>query len=674
MRSAKRVGAAGPARSHSIIPEPLEGRTLMSLPSGFAQATFASGIAAPTAMAFAPDGRLFVTEQDGDVRVVTRQGQLLSAPFARVAVRNDGEQGLIGIAFHPDFATNGWLYLHYATPEALNRVSRVSADPSNPDVSLAGSLTEVLTLPRDETYGYNHQGGALAFGPDRKLYWTSGEHNNPSYAQDLQSPYGKVLRLNDDGSFPPDNPFYAQSTGWGRAVWALGLRNPYTFAFQPGTGRLLVNDVGGGLKEEVNLVEAGRNFGWPATEGDFDPAQYPQFTNPVHDYDRGTVGCAIIGAAFYDPPAGATDLFPAGYRGKYFFSDYCMRFIHVLDPQNGYAPGVFGTDNQLPGEAVDLEVGPDGALYGLARGSGGVVVRITYTGSDAPAISSDPRSQTATVGNPVSFEVSASGAAPLAYRWQRKDAGAGSFIDVPGATSSVYTIDAVAAGDDGAQFRCVVSNASGSATSAAATLTVTSNRPPQVQINFPAEGALYSAGQTVQYAGTAADPEEGSLPSSAYTWWVDLHHDTHHHPAVPPTGGSAFGSFVVPTVGETSANVWYRIHLRATDSQGLASEAFRDIRPRTSVFTLSTEPAGLSLTLDGAGVATPRATTGVVGITRMVGAPATQSLNDTTYEFVSWSDGGTREHAISTPGRRHHLHRGVPAGDDDRRTPRVLQQ
>jgi glucose/arabinose dehydrogenase len=653
MRKAKSGTPARRAAPPQFLPEPLEGRTLMSLPAGFAQTTFARGVTEPTAMAFAPDGRLFVCEQGGDVRVVTPQGQLLATPFAHVDAHNADEQGLIGITFHPDFATNGWVYLSYATATALNQVARVTANPANPNVAVAGSLTEILTLPRDETYGYNHQGGALGFGADGKLYWTSGEHNNPSYAQDLQWPYGKVLRLNDDGTFPTDNPFYDQG-GWARAVYALGLRNPFTFAIQPGTGQILLNDVGGGLKEEVNLVTAGKNFGWPTTEGSFNPAQYPAFTNPVHDYERGIVGCAIIGGAFYNPPAGATSLFPSSYTGKYFFSDYCMRFVHVLDPANGYAHTVFGTNNQLPEEAVDLEVGPDGALYGLSRGPGavagaGVVVRIGYTGSDAPVISSDPRSQTATLGQRVTFDVTASGAPPLSYKWQRKSVGAASFTDIAGATASSYTIDAVTAADDGAQFRCVVSNGSGSDTSAAATLTVTDNRPPVVQINFPAEGALYTAGQTIQYAGVATDPEEGSLASSQYTWWVDLHHDTHTHPAMPQTSGSAFGSFTVPTTGETSPNVWFRIHLKATDSEGLSTETYRDVHPQTSVFTLATQPAGLSLTLDGAGVATPRPVTGVVGITRTIGAPATQNFNGVDYEFVSWSDGGARDHAISTP-------------------------
>ena len=240
------TAAAGARCGLPVTVEPLEGRRLFAVPAGFAQASFAGGLTNPTAMAFAPDGsgRLFVLEQAGAVRVVTPAGQLLPTPFATVPARDGGEQGLLGLAFAPDFSSSGQLYLHWITGTSQNQVSRLTADAGNPDVAAAGSRADVLTLPQDPNFGYNHQGGALGFGADGKLYLTVGEHNTPSYAQQLTSPFGKVLRLNPDGTFPSDNPFYATSTGWGRAVWALGLRNPYTFAFQPGTVKLFINDVG----------------------------------------------------------------------------------------------------------------------------------------------------------------------------------------------------------------------------------------------------------------------------------------------------------------------------------------------------------------------------------------------------------------------------------------------
>jgi glucose/arabinose dehydrogenase len=642
------MSVADAVSSRRVAVEALEGRLLMSLPSGFSQTTFATGITAPTAMAFAPDGRLFVLEQDGDIRVVATDGTLLPTPFATVAARNGGEQGLLSLAFAPDFTTSRQLYIHWITGTSQNRISRFTADAGNPNVAAAGSQVDIITLPQDPNFGYNHQGGAIGFGNDGKLYVAIGEHNTPSYAQTLTSPFGKILRLNTNGSIPTDNPFYASSTGWGQAVWALGLRNPYSFAFQPGTGALLVNDVGGGLREEVNLGTAGANYGWPTTEGSFNPGTYPQFTNPVYDYERGVEGCAVIGGTYYNPPAGATNPFPASYTGKYFFTDYCNRFIRTVSPSNGYAAAVFGTDNQLPAEAVDLEVGPDGSLYGLARGTGaaagaGVVVKVSYTGSNAPVIATNPQSQTITVGQPVTFTVAASGAAPFTYQWQRNGS------DISGATGASYTIGAVQASDNAATFRCVVTNASGNATSNSATLTVTSNQAPVAAITTPATGTLFSGGQTVAFAGTGTDPEDGSLGGASFTWSIDLHHDTHTHPFIAPATGQTSGSFVVPTIGETSANIWYRIHLTVADGQGLTHSVFRDVQPRTVSVTLATNPPGLSVDLDGAGRTTPYSFTGVQGITRGLGAPATQVVGGVTYAFVSWSDGGARDHNISTP-------------------------
>jgi hypothetical protein len=168
-------------------------------------------------------------------------------------------------------------------------------------------------------------------------------------------------------------------------------------------------------------------------------------------------------------------------------------------------------------------------------------------------------------------------------------------------------------------------------------------------VTQPAAGTLYSAGNTISYAGTATDTEDGTLPASAFTWRVDFHHDTHTHPFVPDTSGSRTGSFVIPTSGETASNVWYRIHLTVWDSGGLSATTYRDVLPRTVALTLATSPAGLSLNLDGQPVVTPSTVQGVVGIVRTLQAPSPQTVNGTTYQFVSWSDGGAQTHTVSTP-------------------------
>jgi hypothetical protein len=207
----------------------------------------------------------------------------------------------------------------------------------------------------------------------------------------------------------------------------------------------------------------------------------------------------------------------------------------------------------------------------------------------------------------------------------------------------------VSAADHGALFRCIVSNAAGSAMSNSATLTVSGNSPPMATITQPAAGTLYSGGQTIVYGGTGTDPEDGTLPASAFAWQVDFHHDTHAHPFIPLTSGAAGGSFVVPTTGETSANVWYRISLTVTDSQGQPTTTFRDVRPRTVTITLAAQHSGLQLTLDGQPFTAPISFPAVVGMRREIGAPTPQTVGNFEHTFRAWTDGGAATHLITIP-------------------------
>ena len=270
-------------------------------PPDFGQVLVSSGITNPTTMAFAPDGRIFVAQQGGALRVI-RNNTLLTNPFISLTVSSSDERGLIGIALDPDFQTNNYIYLYYTVPgsPAHNRISRFTA---NGDVALAGSESIVLEL--DPLSGAtNHNGGAMHFGKDGKLYVAIGENATSSYAQNLDTYHGKLLRINKDGSVPEGNPFTTGSEQRKR-VWAYGLRNPYTFSIHPTTGRILVNDVGQNTWEEINdATTGGRNFGWPATEGMFNQNTYPNFTNPIYAYPHGGGdgnGCAIAGGTFFSP-------------------------------------------------------------------------------------------------------------------------------------------------------------------------------------------------------------------------------------------------------------------------------------------------------------------------------------------------------------------------------------
>jgi glucose/arabinose dehydrogenase len=359
-----------------------------TLPAGFSETQFGSNVgSSPTAMAFAPDGRLFVCLQGGQVRVI-KNGALLAAPFVSLSVNSVGERGLLGVAFDPNFSSNQFVYLYYTTSTSPihNRISRFTA---NGDVALAGSETVLMDL--DNLSATNHNGGALHFGPDGKLYAGVGENAVPANAQTLSNRLGKILRINSDGTIPADNPFFATATGANRAIWALGLRNPYTFGFQPDTGRMFINDVGQNAWEEINDGIAGSNYGWSTCEGAC-LTPNANFRDPLFQYGHGTgstTGCAIVGAAFYNPPV---NQFPASYLGKYFFADLCSGWIRVFDPAAGTASG-FASGIASP---VDLQVGPDGCLYYLAQNNGGQVFRISATAGQPLNISVRSRVGTGT--------------------------------------------------------------------------------------------------------------------------------------------------------------------------------------------------------------------------------------------------------------------------------------
>jgi glucose/arabinose dehydrogenase len=608
-----------------------------TLPAGFSETRIATGITSPTSMAIARDGRIFVTEQTGRLRVI-RNGVLLTEPFVTLSVHSLGERGLLGVALHPDFPSTPYVYVFYTSPTSpprINRVSRFTASAANGDVAAPGSELPLIDLSPLST-AYIHNGGALQFGTDGKLYIATGDNSNSANAPSLDVTHGKLLRINADGTIPADNPFLGQTTGVNQAIWARGLRNPYTFAIDSATGRVHVNDVGQDAWEEVNHAVAGANFGWPATEGNTPPG-VEGMRYPIHAYENAGSNCAIIGAAFYRP---TVTNFPAEYAGRYFFGDYCGGFIRTSSgpgytTATGFATGI--------ASLIDIDVAADGSLYYLARGNGGELYRVQYLANSAPSITQHPTSVTVSAGQPATFTVSASGVQPLRYQWLRNG------VAITGATERTYSISSTTSADNGARISATVSNDFGSATSNAATLTVTASGVPQATVVSPAAGTLYRGGQTFTFSGTAADPEDGALPASAFTWRVDFHHDDHTHPHVPDTQGVTSGSFTVADRGETSANVFYRVVLTVRDSDGLTDTTFVDIRPRTSVITLDSNLPNARLTLDGVPVTAPHTFIGVEGIIRTIGAVSPQTSGGAAYVFTSWSDGGAQTHSFATP-------------------------
>jgi glucose/arabinose dehydrogenase len=366
--------------------EELEGRLLMTtLPPDFYEFTLATGFANPTAMVMAPDGRIFITQQNGQVRIFDWERGLLPTPFLTVTTTTVGERGLQGMAFDPNYLENGYVYVYYTQTSApvSNRVSRFTTDPANPDQVLAGSEHIVIRL--DPLSGAtNHNGGGILFGYDGMLYLSTGENATTSFSQSLANNLGKVLRIDVNGDDYPADPFRnfavpeynPYPTSARPEILSLGFRNPFTMAMHLYTGQIYVNDVGGAgtaRREEINdlygpdFASWGGNFGWPIREG---IAGDPRFVDPIFAYNPsfGGFNCAIVGSDFYtyyDPATG----FPEEYQNDFFFADYCGGWIYRYDHDTGtavpFATGTGGMPIDVMGD------GFSGFLFYLLRSGGG---------------------------------------------------------------------------------------------------------------------------------------------------------------------------------------------------------------------------------------------------------------------------------------------------------------
>jgi len=289
----------------------------------------ASGLSFPVHVAApAGDARLFIVEKTGRVRIL-QGGQVLATPFLDLSgqVSGGSEQGLLSIAFHPDYGTSGRFVVNYTDQGGDTQIVeyRVSADPNRADPASARTLLSVL-----QPFS-NHNGGLVVFGPDGMLYVGMGDGGSggdpQGNAQNLGSLLGKLLRLDPDGGAPADNPFVGQAGARGE-IWAYGLRNPWRFAFDRETGDLFIADVGQNRLEELNAVQgAGRglNYGWDVMEGNdcFEPQAGCDRTGlilPVVVYDHAD-GCSVTGGHVYRGSA-IPDI-----RGLYFYSDYCSGFV-----------------------------------------------------------------------------------------------------------------------------------------------------------------------------------------------------------------------------------------------------------------------------------------------------------------------------------------------------------
>ncbi len=353
-----------------------------TFPPGFSETRIAHDLRSPSGLAVAPDGRVFILQQEGVVRLV-KGDTLLPQPFLTLPNMSfQWERGLMGIALDPGFDTNGYVYLFHtaALPVMHNRVMRITAVG---DTGSLASLELVVEFPPLPARGSNdvswwHMGGGLEFGADGKLYVALGDHEVGSTAPDLQSVFGKILRFNADGSIPEDNPYFGTASGQNRAIWARGLRSPFTMAMKRSTNRLFVADVGNSQWEEVNEILVGKHYGWNMWEG---PAASSEHVDPLYTFSRGD-GCSVIGGDFYTPDSVR---FPPWFEGQYFVTDFCGGWIRRIDPDSGTVKD-FAHGLSYP---TGLRFGRDGNLYYILRNQGTSGQNPPHGGGTAYRVTSD---------------------------------------------------------------------------------------------------------------------------------------------------------------------------------------------------------------------------------------------------------------------------------------------
>jgi glucose/arabinose dehydrogenase len=642
----------------------------------------------PTALAFVPDGRLLITSQNGTVRVF-KNGSLLSGPAIDLTSKicNNSERGVLGVAIDPDFASNKFVFLYYtfkkngncntndAANGPVNRVSRFTYNLNND--TMGG---EQVLLDNILSLGGNHNAGDIHFGADGKLYISVGDSgcqlNNGSAcgggnknATSKSILNGKMLRINNDGSIPSDNPWVGQAgarrcgepgTDPGYELsgnkpcvetYAWGLRNPFRFAFNPAGTTFYIDDVGQNVSEEIDQGAKNANYGWPTREGwcangqdCSGPSGDHGFTEPLFSWDRNnggpTGGCkSITGGAFV--PSGVF----GAYAGKYLFSDYVCGKIFAFD---GNTVATFAT--ALGGSsAVDLVFGPGSqggtSLYYTTYAGGGEIHEIRFTGTanrpPTAKIAANPTSGPTPLA--VAFDGSNSSdpdsGDTLTYTWTFGDGSASQTTTSP-TTSHTYA----ATGNFTAKL--VVKDNHGASSPADTIVIAAGNSPPTVTITSPSPSKLFTVGETLTLSATATDAQDGNLPGSAISWTVLRHHNDHTHPYFTGTGASVQIAGPPPEDLLAATNSYLEIHVTATDSGGLATTVDQNLNPKKINLTFQTSPTGLSLVLDNTSTVTaPTTVVSWQGWGLAVNAPAQSG-----FTFQSWSDGGAAQHVIATPG------------------------
>ena len=725
----------------------------VTVPSGFQDTTVFSGLTEPTVIQFGPDGRVWVAEKSGLIKIFRDQNATTPAVFAdlRTQVYNWWDRGLLGLALDPQFGQAGhnFVYIQYTynsqyaahvagytqdsagndnCPDSVGattngcpgqgRISRLSVNIDGSGNPTFGSETVLI---QDWCAQFpSHSIGTVLFGPDGYLYAAGGDGasftdvdhgqfgGNPcnagstesgaARAQSVRTPAtasapstldGALIRIDPaTGAAAPGNAFTTgaspRTDANERRTIAYGLRNPFRFAFRPGTNELWVGDVGWNDYEEIDRVtdvaaSTAPNFGWPCYEGNNENWAYwspnqalcdsvnGQTTKPYYSNNHsarvtandacsapvdGKFASAMTGLSFYQT-AGAAAPYPAQYDGALFFTDYNRGCIWYLPKgadgsPDAANPKLFANVRAAASDengAVDLVTGPGGDLYWVDL-FGGAIHKISYI-NDTPPVAA--------------FTVSASsGAAPLtvafdaagshdpdgtitSYQWDWNNDGT---YDATGQTAT-HTFGVA---DSGVQtVRLKVTDNGGASTTTTSLIKV--GVPPTVTINSPTAGTAWHVGDQISFSGSANSAVDGNLPGSSMTWTVTwfgctdararVGCQTRYKDTFTSTGS---GTYTVPNWGGAGGDSLLEFKVTAVDGLGIPSvPASLDLYPVLTTLSITSNPTGLKVGTES-DTATPYSLSVIVGSRRTVSA-----ADQSGYKFSSWSDGGAASHEVIAP-------------------------
>jgi glucose/arabinose dehydrogenase len=709
-------------------------------PEGFQESVVFSGLSNPTAIRFSPDGRVFVAQKDGIVKVFDSLEDTTPTVFADLSeeVYNFWDRGLLGLELDPEFPLKPYVYVLYArdalpggsAPQwgtgTLNDSCPTPPGPTADGCVITGRLSRLTAsgdtmsvetpLITDWCQQFpSHSIGSLGFGPEGALFVSGGEGANFNAAdwgqfgdpvnpcddppggsggemslpvaeggalrsQDARTPDdptgldGTLLRVDPEtGAGLPGNPFALSADANAQRIVAYGLRNPFRFTVRPGTDEVWIGDVGQDTWEEIDRVAdptapSADNFGWPCYEGaDGESARMPTWealdvnlceglyvpddsgvVAPYYAYeheedvvegeDCESGSSSITGLAFY--PSGP---FPSRYDGALFFTDQARNCLWAMLPGEDGLPDPSQIETFDPGapHAVDLELGPDGALY-FTDLDDGQVRRISHAAGNQPPVAKAEASPDNGNG-PLLVQLSAAGSSDadgdtLSYAWDLD--GDGEFDD---STEVSPTYEYVEPGVHVASVR--VSDPDGAEDTDSVSIQV-DNTPPTATIETPQPSLTWAVGDPIDFAATASDPQDGDLPESAFDWEIVINHcpsNCHQH-VIEEVTETASGQFIAPDHEYPSS---LTLKLTVTDSGGLTDSKSVTIQPKTVALLLQTVPPGLNLILNDKQVVAPSSQTVIEGSLNTVSAPSPQTLGVAPYVFAGpWSDAGAATHLV----------------------------